>query len=388
MLRLPAIVLLAFLTTAAACAFGNVSVVGFRLAGWAWVIMLGAGLLRSVSMPNRVTFPLSIWAPWLLVLGVYALLFRGPGFLQHLAQLICPLVVGIAASTLRPDEKGVSSLFRGFRLLTILLWLVVLARTPVLFSLRLPAYSNLASQTMTALLLACFFVVSYAHGLAKDLVFYAFLALVPILALTRTAMAVALTLLVTTLSPVSLSKRVVYGTLVVTVGLALFFSPRVQHMMFFSGSGTLEDVRWDNPNLATSGRSALWAMLYPGIERSPWFGHGLNACTEVFIEHGLRLRHPHNDWLRILYDYGAVGLAMFLLSVVMQILHLLRHAREVTGGRRVLFHAAASAFIPFMLMMSTDNILVYAQFFGNLHFMVLGLAYGGLERVRQLGEGG
>jgi len=30
-------------------------------------------------------------------------------------------------------------------------------------------------------------------------------------------------------------------------------------------------------------------------------------------------------------------------------------------------------------MMFTDNIMVYASFFGNMHFMILGLAYGALR---------
>jgi hypothetical protein len=40
-----------------------------------------------------------------------------------------------------------------------------------------------------------------------------------------------------------------------------------------------------------------------------------------------------------------------------------------------------------MLMMITDNIMVYASFFGNLHFTFLGLAYGSLraERLQDFG---
>jgi hypothetical protein len=48
----------------------------------------------------------------------------------------------------------------------------------------------------------------------------------------------------------------------------------------------------------------------------------------------------------------------------------------------LLLVGAATAFIPFVVMMISDNILVYASFFGNIQFAILGLGYGALARER------
>ncbi len=73
---------------------------------------------------------------------------------------------------------------------------------------------------------------------------------------------------------------------------------------------------------------------------------------------------------------------MFLLTLIVQVRHLLRKARHSEGEIRTLFFAAASTFLPFVLMMFTDNIVLYAAFYGNLQFMIMGLAYSAEKRSR------
>ena len=95
-----------------------------------------------------------------------------------------------------------------------------------------------------------------------------------------------------------------------------------------------------------------------------------------------QLTHPHNDWLRFLYDYGIVGAGLFLLTVIAQVRHLLKKARMCEGEIRTFFFGAASTFLPFVLMMFTDNIVLYAAFYGNLQFTIIGLAYAAEKRAR------
>jgi len=54
---------------------------------------------------------------------------------------------------------------------------------------------------------------------------------------------------------------------------------------------------------------------------------------------------------------------------------LLRRARRAIGHSRILIYAGATSFLPFVLFMYTDNIILYAAFFGNLQFTILGLVY-------------
>jgi hypothetical protein len=124
-------------------------------------------------------------------------------------------------------------------------------------------------------------------------------------------------------------------------------------------------------------------ILLLEIASKPWWGHGANASEEIILKltNG-QLTHPHNDWLRFLYDYGIVGTALFLLTIIVQVRNLLKKARHSEGEIRTFFFAAASTFLPFILIMFTDNIVLYAAFYGNLQFTIIGLAYAAEKRAR------
>jgi len=146
--------------------------------------------------------------------------------------------------------------------------------------------------------------------------------------------------------------------------------------MFYSGAGTLQDVRLSNPDLFTTGRSRLWNLMVEEIKEKPLWGHGANA-SEAFVlsvTWGV-LTHPHNDWLRLLYDFGFFGASVFAFCLGAQVIHLLKRARKTFGESRILLYAGASSFLPFVLLMFTDNIILYAAFFGNLQFTIIGLVY-------------
>jgi O-antigen ligase len=170
--------------------------------------------------------------------------------------------------------------------------------------------------------------------------------------------------------------------IVALLGLALFYTPRVQEKMFMKGQGTLEDIG-DEKNLETSGRRHMAEVLLLEIAQKPWWGHGANASEELILKlSNGQLTHPHNDWLRFLYDYGIIGAALFLLTTINQVRHLLKKARISEGEIRTFFFAAASSFLPFVLMMFTDNVVLYAAFYGNLQFTIIGLAYAAEKRSR------
>ena len=160
--------------------------------------------------------------------------------------------------------------------------------------------------------------------------------------------------------------------------------PRTQEKMFYSGRGTLSELRLDNPDFATSGRSYMWDMMKPQIESEPLFGHGANA-SELFVSVLTGgLAHPHNDWLRLLFDYGYLGTLIFAFCLLWQFFHALKRAKNTSGETRLLFYAGASSFLTFILFMFTDNIILYAAFFGNLQFTILGLAYASLEKEKSV----
>ena len=80
---------------------------------------------------------------------------------------------------------------------------------------------------------------------------------------------------------------------------------------------------------------------------------------------------PHNDYLRILYDFGMTGMALYVFAIIWTIVRLMR-LNAVEAQHRWWKYALASTFIPYLLLMITDNILLYAAFFGNLQFVLIG----------------
>jgi hypothetical protein len=90
----------------------------------------------------------------------------------------------------------------------------------------------------------------------------------------------------------------------------------------------------------------------------------------------LTLQQPHNDWLRITYNYGYVGVAIYLFTLLSQIVLCYRMGLRSSGALRLLCSIAASCFIPYMAVMLTDNVLVYCQYYTVPHFMFVGAVHG------------
>jgi O-antigen ligase len=263
------------------------------------------------------------------------------------------------------------------------LWCAALV-TYVGMQLILPEVTGLASQSMTGGLLASYFAVVYAlSNRRKWLMYWVAVALFPVFAVTRTAIvAVGLTL-PATLAPLRKNIRIIALSVIAVASVGLFYTPRFQNKMFVSGHGEIGDLRMDNPNFRSTGRSTMWEFMTREIEQKPWFGHGANAQEVYLYDVFHYLTHPHNDWLRIEFDYGYIGTAIFALTIFTQTIHAFLLARSRNNWSRVLLLTGAGAFLPFVILMFTDNIILYCSFFGNLHFMLLGLGYGYDYRNRQ-----
>lgn len=373
-IQLPFLVWVVILSTFVAC-IGGTSFLGYNITGIGWVVPLFFSLLAFVAVRGRVRFPLGIWLPWAGLVIVYLSVAEAPNALQRSVMILCPIIVGMAVSKLRADQEVLEGFDRSLRLFAIGLWAVVILKTGIYLTGRLPDISGLAAEVMTATLLATYFIASHVVVRRQDIVWWAGLAAIPVIAMTRTGMAVAGLTYPLSFAPLRLSRRLALFGIITVLGIALFSTERVQQKMFFSGQGTLADLRLDNPDFQTTGRTTMWDAMVPEIEKKPIFGHGTNATEPLvsFLTGGLV--HPHNDWLRLLYDYGYFGTLIFIWCLIIQVLHALVCAKSSSGTEKTLFYAGASSFAAFMLFMFTDNVILYAAFFGNLHFTILGLAY-------------
>ena len=354
----------------------NFEILGYGVSGYAWVVPLVVALLVLMRHPNRVRFPWVIWVPWGLLLVAYLIQADEPHAVQRTAMMLCPVVVGMAASCSRLQPGAPRAVFRFLRALGIALGLAIAWGTGLLITGTFPNYGGYATPVMTASLLSAMFATEYSVGRRTALAWWAAMQLVPLVALTRTGIVASALTLPFCLGPVKLRTRLISLGAIALAGVALFSTSRIQARMFYSGSGTFSEMTLANRNFATSGRSALWPELVEEIKTKPWLGHGANA-SEGFVKTSRPgLAHPHSDWLRLLFDYGILGAGLFVITLLVQLLHALTTARRGTELGRVLFLGAASSFVVLVVFMFTDNIILYAAFFGNLLFALLGVAYG------------
>jgi O-antigen ligase len=299
-------------------------------------------------------------------------------------MLVSPIIVGMAVSATRIRESEVRDFLVLMTLFVYLFFLTVVIRTGLLFTGILPPITGLATQSITACLLCCIFAVGYALKGKKYLSRWIIGASVPLIALTRTAMVVVGLTIPLTFAALGVKKRLIFLVIIGVLSISLFQTERVQRKMFYSGTGTLQDVRFSNPDFFTTGRSRLWDFMIEEIKARPIWGYGSNASEKFVLSMTWgTLTHPHNDWLRLLYDYGFVGAFIFVFCLVAQVIHLLKRTTRVFGELRILLYAGASSFLPFVLLMLTDNIILYAAFFGNLQFTIIGLVYAA-QKTREI----
>jgi O-antigen ligase len=354
---------------------GGEGILGYQFAALGWLIPLVFSLWSLARGLGGFSFPFWIWLPWGCFVFIFTAISDEPNAIQRSIMMLCPLVVGMAISKAQIGKDALVALRKLMLYMTIGLIMLVAFKTGIIFTGVLPMLTGLAAEVMTASILCNYFAARYVFGDRKGLRWWTILAAIPVIAVTRTAIAVNGLTLPLTFAPLATLKRVIILFLIIIIGIGIFYSPRVQKKMFFSGRGTLVDVKWENQDFVTTGRSYMWSKMWEKIDEQPLLGSGANA-SESFISKLTRgLKHPHNDWLRLLFDFGYVGVVIFALTLLMQILHAYRLARRTVGDVSMLFYAGASSFLSFILFMFTDNIILYAAFFGNLQFMILGLAY-------------
>ena len=110
-----------------------------------------------------------------------------------------------------------------------------------------------------------------------------------------------------------------------------------------------------------SGRTAAWEAMVADI-RSPmqlWFGSGAGAGSTFVSLRFVNLPHPHNDYLRYLYDFGLFGLLWFLAfagTAVAMLWRRLRAARAAADRPAVgLPLGTLLALLGVLASMLTDN---------------------------------
>lgn len=358
-------------------------ILGLNVSGWLWVGILIVAVILLMNKLPRVSFPFILWLPWAAYLVSRIQEFSLLG-VQSTVQILLPVLAAASASTTAFSTE-VFATFNKWMKYSFIGFATLFFTTALPWALSDVRNSGWITGGIMALFFQSYFLCSYLlRGYRKfDLICVLIAVSIPVILTLRGPILGTLALCICVIAPIPLFKRGIMATLIIVLGLATFYSPRVQSKMFYTGQGDLLDLRKDNQNLNTSGRIAMAALVEEGLNDSVWIGHGVNSAGQALLAAGGPTYAIHNDWLRIRYDSGRLGVSIFVVTMFAQAALLLLAGRGSSVEARVLLCSGASCFIPFVIVMFTDNLLVYCQYFTVPHFLLIGYGYAAARAGRE-----
>lgn len=179
-----------------------------------------------------------------------------------------------------------------------------------------------------------------------------------VLSLSRTAAVIGLAMLVFLVIRNRRGKRLFRGiallAVLVTVGFAVIWNYAPFRDRFFGGDNA---IALDNGlTFNTSGRDTLWGMTEDSWVTSPWFGNGPGSAQALISAAFRGIAHPHNEYLRILHDFGVVGLVLFAAGALWLLAAVAHRALRYDRWEH---WAAFLALLAILLTAWTDNPFIY-----------------------------
>ena len=358
--------------TAVIASFKTAAPGGFNLTGWAWVLAIFISLAFMLISSWRIAFPYS----WFLPFFVYfasRLDITSREDMQRFCILICPVIVGIAASMyagygFKAIRKSMYFLLGGIYLVYSVAALAQGTFVPT-------GWYAVAGPCMTVTLISTFGIVQFRENRGHGLVLWGLCWLYCALVVAR--MPVLIIPLLLAIGPIGFRLGVRLGILVGIVGLGLLALslPAVQTSLFRGDSGTVQDLISLDPSLVkTGGRLYAWPIYWQEVLNAFWFGHGSVASVQFGEENFGGWAHPHNEYIRLLFDYGIFGLILYLIPIFALLRSCFRGMRSTCNDEKRLFSVGFLGLIAFLLLGLTGNVIMYSAWYGNLLFAVIGAA--------------
>jgi len=355
---------------------------GFRFTGYIWtaqfallIVLLVAGLKQPA--PDRARFPSRRWQVWGAYLWCSLLWCNGWDRMnvQIACQITMPLMLGAVSAWCVRSEDQLKRLIRNY-VSTLLPLLLVIIGTRVIMG-NDPAGNRDAA--MTVALIGCLLLSGLNRNFMTAYLSWAGCIALVLFSQSRMA-AVSLTLLVIA-HPLykSVWRRLLAATVLGACGLAVFYSPTFQQRTFFEGSGSLTDLiegLVTGKGVDTTGRAEAWPLIYEEAWKEPVLGHGVGSASLFVPQVWDLMAHPHNDYLRIGFEFGLVGLALFAFVIVSQLIDLVKRVKETDGAIQQAFAASMLGIVFFLIVAMTDNPLVYNLWYTDPLFVLMGAAYG------------
>lgn len=357
----------------------GLAVLSIGFCGVAWVLWL-----------SKPWFPLDRWRvllPLLLftVYGIGSMTWYAPTVkgLQVLAVMVG--FFGLMLLTARQVERRPKTARELHRVLD---WGTAFAC--LLYVAFVPGHGWGHDFILVARAFALFAMIGVARQLAawragdwRGFWFAAAITGVIVISVSRTAMVAAMVMF--PLAALSRFNRkgflqaVAMGVGGVAVMAAVVLSSPAMYERFF---GLDASMSVGGVSINASGRTEMWTLLYVDGADARWFGKGVGSSSILIDHYFPQLGHPHNDFLRVLYDYGVVGLACWVAFIAGLGVVLLGAARRLAAAGPAGLSRLPYVLTPLLALvgiaagMFTDNLMSYVFVmapFGILSGCALGL---------------
>lgn len=354
---------------------------GMSISGLAWVLQFGLALmLLAMSPVNNLDLRAAvIWLPWLVWYGwVWAsILWRDDldgRVIQEAMQLSMPLLIGLLATAAIGSRRLLTTVLRcvGLVVVPIALFAIVYALGAAdekWLELRARA------TALTTVFLGSLFLANIPHRFVLPIIGWGVCLLLNVLTESRMATAALLALPVFHLGFRSKWWNVGMAA-VAAAGATVLFNMQIFQERFFpeTGRGTLQDVM--NGAFISEGRFEAWPYILQKAWEQPLQGWGVGSAFDYVPIVWPEMHHVHNDYLRIGFEFGLIGLGLFILAILWQLGTLYFCIARSEGVVRTAYMTTWMAFWGLLITSATDNTIVYNVFYTNLLFLILGAGYG------------
>lgn len=353
----------------------------FNYTGWLWAALIPIGL--ALLVVNRASgadpggiMPCWPWLVWCVY--VFASLWVGDEVdrrnVQEAFQLCMPILVGlVAASAIRTPDQ-LRQLVAAFGVGLLFLSIYTAAYVTERYDMEWMSV-HLRSATLTVMLIGCVYLSAFPRRKVLPLVVWGIC--LAITAVTSSRMATLGLLMAPMIHPLFRHKfwKLSAAGAIAALGLMLFYTETFQSHFFETGKGTLSEAL--SGDMVDFGRRDTWIQVWDTGWERPLLGHGVGSAFDYVPTVWLDSNHVHNDYLRIFYELGFVGLGLFACVMTWQLITLRRQIALAQDDRvREMFAAAWLGFCALLLSCTTDNTIIYHVYYNNPLFALVGAAYG------------
>jgi O-antigen ligase len=368
---------IAFLTAFAGA--GSFSIIGFRACGWVWIITCLVSILLILLRRRRsLIFPYMMWIPFFIYIAFRSDFTYRPD-VQRFFILLTPILTGIAISTLR--IRNLETLRKAFYAILFITFLNYIAACVQSGSIKgFSSWNVPQGFCMTLVLTAIVGIVDWSYGNRRGLICLVASWLICLFTVSR--MPILLIPFMVIIGPSNLSKsiRLLLVSCIIAVSFYSFFNLTSFRELIFRenmvATGQLDDVLELDKNVVnSSGRLWVWPYYFNAIKKRPIFGYG-GTASSIFGKEKLKwASHPHNEYIRLFFDYGLVGFLLYAIPYGLLLKTCYKRFLHVSSEIKWLYAVGAGGLLGGIILGITGNVLMYVAWYGNLLFATIGVAF-------------